>query len=222
MDDFSPLVLLIIAANLIFSFLGFRNRNLFERYAFHTGAVLHKRQWDRLFTSAFLHVDVMHLLFNMISFYSFGINIEQSLGFFILLVIYFGGMLAGDLLALYIQRNQPDYQAVGASGAVSAVIFASILFFPEGSIYIIPIPIPIPSFLFGFLFIAVSVWGIGRADRRIGHEAHLGGAAWGVAAAVFVHPMALIMHPIVAVFLIAPLAVFAWILIYRPELLKPR
>jgi membrane associated rhomboid family serine protease len=212
----------IIILNIIFTFFAFSNERFMDRYVFRVGSVLREKEWDRIIMSSFLHVDIMHLFFNMFSFYSFGGEIEREFGLLVLLPVYFGGMIAGDLLALFINRRNPNYQAVGASGAVSAIIFASILFFPGGSLYIIPIPIPIPSFLFGFIFIAISIWGIGRMNQRIGHEAHLGGAAWGVFSSVLISPSVLVLYPFISAVVILPLIGFAWILYKKPEWLRPR
>lgn len=197
----------IIAVTCIVSIMGFGNRRLVERCLFSVGAVIRNKELYRLITSQFIHAGWAHLLFNMISLYSFGAIVERYFGPLFLAALYFCGALCGDLVALAIKRKSPGYAAVGASGAVCAVIFASIFLLPGGSIYIIPIPVPIPSWVYALLFMAVSLYGIGKGDSMIGHEAHVGGALAGIAWAVVTNPSVMVRDYILLAALTVPVAV---------------
>jgi membrane associated rhomboid family serine protease len=178
----------IMGITVICSILGFGNRRLLEKNLFSVGAVLQNREVYRLLTSQFFHAGWGHLAFNMISLYSFGAVMERHFGPLFVAALYFCGALCGDLVALAIKRKNPAYAAIGASGAVCAVIFASIFLLPGGSIYIMPFPVPIPSWVYALIFMAVSLYGIGSGTSMIGHEAHVGGALAGIAWAVVSDP----------------------------------
>ncbi|HOP29485.1 MAG TPA: rhomboid family intramembrane serine protease [Spirochaetota bacterium] len=177
-----------IAVTAIVSFIAFQNRALFEQYLFSVEKILKKHEYHRTISSAFIHADLGHLIFNMFSFYAFATGIESVYGSPSVAIIFLGGAISGSLLSLLIHRNEPEYRAVGASGAVCGIIFASIFLLPGGSIIIFPLPLPIPAWLYAVLFILASIYGIGRNVGNIGHDAHLGGALAGVAAAYFIFP----------------------------------
>jgi len=177
-----------IALTVIVSFAAFYNSNLFEKYSFSVSAILQDREYHRVITSMFLHINWVHLLFNMFALYSFGAPIESRFGVKIMLVIILYSAVAGSLLALAVNRKKPGYKAVGASGAVCGVIFASIFLLPGGSVIVFPVPVPVPAWLYGVLFMVISLYGIGRGGSNIGHEAHLGGALAGIAWAVLYEP----------------------------------
>jgi len=211
------LVYIIIAANVIFSWMAFNNVALFEKYKFRIGDVLENKEYIRLISSGFLHVDMTHLIFNMIAFYSFGMMLGYHIPNTLLpissvqfLILYFGSLLAGDLLALFFNKNNYNYSAVGASGAVSGVVFASILFYPFGEITFIFFPFfGIPSWLFGILYLLYTVYGMNKSNDNIGHEAHLGGAVAGVVLALFFEPaLALANWWLTAALLIIPAIIF--------------
>lgn len=204
------LVYIIIAANVIFSWMAFNNVALFEKYKFRIGDVLENKEYIRLISSGFLHVDMTHLIFNMIAFYSFGLMMQYFVSPVQFIILYFGSLLAGDLLALFFNKNNYNYSAVGASGAVSGVVFASILFFPFGDITFIFLPfIKIPSWLFGILYLLYTVYGMNKSNDNIGHEAHLGGAVAGVVLALFFEPaLAITNWWLTAALLIIPAIIF--------------
>ncbi len=197
----------IIGATSIVSIMGFSNRRLVERCLFSVGAVIRNKELYRLFTSQFIHAGWGHLLFNMISLYSFGAIVERHFGSLFLAALYFCGALCGDLVALAIKRKNPGYAAVGASGAVCAVIFASIFLLPGGSVYVMLIPVPIPSWIYALIFMAVSLYGMGRESSMIGHEAHVGGALAGIAWAVVFDPSVLARDYILLAALTVPVVV---------------
>jgi membrane associated rhomboid family serine protease len=178
----------IIAMTSIASIIGFSNKQLFEKCLFSTRGILQDKEIYRFITSQFFHVGWAHLIFNMFSFYSFGLIMEQNFGHVLVVVIYLCSALVGDFVALVIKRKNFNYSAVGASGAVCGIIFASIFLLPGGSIYILPLPVPLPSWVYAILFMAISLYGIGRGASYIGHEAHIGGALAGIACAIVYRP----------------------------------
>ncbi len=212
----SLISLLLIVVNIGVSLIGFRNVQFFNRYAFSVDGIIRQRQYDRFITSIFLHVDYVHLFFNMFSFYSFAIYIEKFTGGLFLLLLFFGSALGGDFLALFIHRRHPRYRAAGASGAISGVIFASVLLFPEGRIMVFPVPIGLPTWLFAIIFVLISVYGIGKQTGNIGHEAHLGGALTGILITGLFFPAAVLSNILLTLLLILPVAIFLWIIVKNP------
>ena len=140
-----------------------------------------------MITSAFLHANFMHLLFNMFALYTFGSYLEsffiRNLGSFegslYFFLIYFISLIAGSLLTVLFHYKDPNYVAVGASGAVSGIVFSYIIFFPQSMLYVFFVPMP--AYLFAILWIGFSIYGMRRKLGNIGHEAHLGGALGGFA-----------------------------------------
>ena len=204
------ITLIIIAATAIMSIAAFNNRDLFNRYLFDPYLVVHKKQQYRIITHAFLHGGWAHLLVNMFVLWQFGGVVEKSFGalfggamgsiFYILL--YFGGIVFSALPTLKKESNNPYYRSIGASGAVSAVLFSYILIYPTSMLGFM-IVIPIPAIIFGVLYI----WYEKRmADQGmkdgVGHDAHYFGALYGVLVTIMFKP-SLVMnffHQIISVF----------------------
>lgn len=185
--EYLPIVLIILTV--ISSITGFSNAEFFDRYKFNVGAVLgNSKQWDRLISSAFLHGDWMHLIFNMMTLYFFSDVILYSLGIWQYLAIYFGSVIGGGLLALWVHRREYYYSAIGASGGVVGILFASIALYPTMPINIMFIPIGIPGWIFGIIYMGYTVYGMQTRQGNIGHDAHLGGAAMGLILAVIFAP----------------------------------
>lgn len=208
MDSSGVPVLIIIGANVLMSLAAFNNRVFLEKYIFHVWKIKSYREYIRLLSSGFLHANIGHLFFNMFALYSFSHAVEASLGVGVYLVIYLGSLLAGNLLALFIHRNHPHYRSLGASGAVSGIIFASILIYPNSSISFIFLPIAIPSWLFGIGFVLISIFGIRSQYGNIGHEAHLGGAVAGVILLILLKPHVALTHPLIAAAILLPSVTF--------------
>ncbi len=217
--DIGIFSLLLIILNLVISYRGFSNHVFFENYLFEIDKILVFKQYKRLISSGFLHVSWTHLAFNMLSLYAFSSVIEIELGGFKFLIIYFLSLIGGNLLALFIHRNHQDYSAVGASGAVSGIIFASIAIFPNMGIGFFLLPINIPSWLYAIVYIGYSIYGIKSSKDNIGHEAHLGGALLGVIVAIFMQPFILQENYVVISIILIPIFVFLYLIITKPHVL---
>lgn len=185
----APATYAFMLANIIASLYAFYGDEKFmDDFCFQVGAVTRDKQYHRLITSAFLHVDMMHLFFNMMTLYFFGPVVEATLGTDGLIVVYLGSIIASKVAAILNNRNNLSYSAVGASGAVSGVILSFCVFYPFEGIYLFGIPFGIPAILFGAGYMALSAQLMGNSGRVIGHEAHLGGAAGGIVLTILMRP----------------------------------
>lgn len=189
------LTLVIIAVTVLVSWRAFNDQRLLARLILWSPAVQRNRQYERLLTYGFIHADWTHLLFNMITLWSFGTQVERifsnwitPLGF----VLFYLSAVVISILPTYIKHHRdPLYRSLGASGGVSAVLFAFILFDPWSKLIIFPIPVPIPAFLFALLYVGYSIWMDRRGTGNVNHSAHLWGAAYGVLFTVLLQPAVL-------------------------------
>lgn len=211
--------LLIIAANVIVSNKGFKNIEFFSRYSFEVEKVTLYKQYDRIVTSGFLHVNWMHLIFNMLSLFLFSGSLAAILNPFSYLLVYFGSLICGNLFALLIHKKDRDYSSVGASGAVSGLIFAAIALSPGFSIGLFFIPIGIPAWIFGLAFVLYSIYGIRSRKTNVGHEAHLGSAITGLLIGILLDPSVLRYNLFPILVILIPSLIFLYIIIKRPHLL---
>lgn len=187
MQGSNPIVLLIIIANVLFSMKGFDDYSFLDKYKFQVGRVLGKEK-IRMLSSGFLHVDWMHLGFNMYALYMFGGFVASILGTISFLIIYFGSLLAGSLYTLHYHKNEPYYSAVGASGAVSGIVYSSILLFPDMQLLLF-FAIPIPGYVFAVGYLLYSIYGMKKQVGNIGHAAHLGGTIGGFVLTLLLNPI---------------------------------
>jgi len=179
---------LTIGLTCLVSWLGFRSRSFEEKYIFEPEAILAGKEYYRLLTSGFLHAGWWHLGVNMLSLYLLGSVVELYFGAGHFLLIYFGAIVGGNVLSVYVHRHH-EYRAYGASGGVCGIIFAYILLFPGASISQFLMPFAIPGWLYAIGFMAVSFIGMKANNRgNIGHDAHLGGAIVGLLIAAALHP----------------------------------
>ena len=210
---------LLILANVIISYQGFRDATFFGRYAFDVEKISLYKDYKRLVTSGFLHTGWLHLIFNMLALYFFSSSLEMKLGSFGFLLIYFASLTGGNLLALYIHRLDSGYSAVGASGAVCGIVFASIAISPGMEIGLFPLPIAFPAWLYGLAFVAYTIYSIHSRKNNTGHDAHLGGALTGMLVAIILRPSAVPQNYVVILLLAVPCFIFLYLLISRPHLL---
>ncbi len=204
--DISIYTLIIIAINALCSFKGFQDRSFFETYKFNIGGIKRGEQL-RILVSGFLHVDLQHLLFNMITLYFFADNVINSVGPLYFFLIYFGSLIFGNLLSYYFHKNESYYSAVGASGAVTGILYAAILLYPGMELYIYFIPIPIPSYIVGVGYMLYSIYGMKSRADNIGHDAHFGGAIGGYVLTLLIAPQVLESHLWMVIILAIPIVI---------------
>lgn len=187
MGNLHLVTIAIIAANVIISYKGFGDYNFFEKYKFQVGPI-QRGEKLRMFSSGFLHADTQHLLFNMLTLYFFADVVIQLLSPFYFLVIYLGSLFLGSALSFYFHRNEYHYSAVGASGAVTGILYSAILLQPGMELMIFFIPIPIPAYIFGIAYLLYTIYGMKSRIGNIGHDAHFGGAVGGFAITLILSP----------------------------------
>lgn len=178
--------LLIIAITTLVSILAWRDEKFFFRLVFHPYLIVNNKQWYRLFSYGLVHANWVHLIVNMFVLYSFGGIVESSYvylwenkGHLMYALLYVSALAISSVYDLKKYGGDYTYSAVGASGATSAVVFASIMLFPLQKIYIFFIPIGIPAIVFGVVFMIYSVYMSKRNADNIGHNAHFWGAVYG-------------------------------------------
>lgn len=196
----------IILANVIFSWKGFEDQFFFRKYEFHIGSIRSGEQ-IRMVSSGFLHADISHLAFNMLTLYFFAPYVYEYLGNFSFLLVYFASLIFGSLLTLLFHKNDYSYRAIGASGAVTGIVYSAILLEPRIMIYGF-----IPGYLFGIIYLLYSIYGMKSKSDNIGHTAHFGGAIGGYLFTLIKYPelfstntlnVILLAIPIVILFIMA-------------------
>ncbi|WBU88992.1 rhomboid family intramembrane serine protease [Cellulophaga omnivescoria] len=198
--------IVIIALNVIVTLKGLNDASFFERYKFSIGGI-RSGQKERMLTSGFLHVDISHIFFNMFTLYFFANVIITHMGAFNFVLIYVISLLAGSLLALFFHKDEPYYSAVGASGAVTGILYAAILLEPNMRLGIMFIPIPMPAYVFGIGYLLYSIYGMKKRIGNIGHTAHFGGAIGGYVTTLFFIPTLIFTDTLVVVLMAVPIIV---------------
>jgi membrane associated rhomboid family serine protease len=219
MSELGIVGIALIILNSIVSFKGLTDQSFLNAIKFEVDRILIYKEYKRLITSGFLHVSWTHLLFNMLSLLAFSGLLEHQIGSIGFLLVYLASLIGGNLLALAVHRFHGDYSAVGASGAVCGVIFASIALFPDLGIRFFILPFFIPSWLYGIGFVAYSIYGIKSKKDNIGHEAHLGGALIGMLIAILLRPQSLIENYLPILLIAVPTLLFIYLIATRPHLL---
>ena len=184
------LTYLLIGINVLVSFIGFSRmgRGGDSMFSFSPSEVAAGKNYQGMILSHFAHADGAHLLFNMVTLYSFGPVVEFSLGAMSMLLIYVSAGIASTLFVYYLHRADPGYRALGASDSVTGIIFAAIVLAPEMSVYFFLLPVPIPAPLFAVGYILLSTYFMRRGGGRISHEAHIAGAISGLLVAGLLAP----------------------------------
>lgn len=211
------ITLVLLVGTVLASAIAWRNPWLLDRAGFEVGRIRRNREWVRLFTSGFVHVDIWHLAFNMLTLWSFGPLIYRTLGPVHYVLLYTGSLLFGSLLSLYIHRNQPWYRAVGASGAISGLIMGATVLYPQLGLSIMFIPIYIPAWIFAVIFAALSILGMKIGLGNIGHDAHLGGAFLGAVYTLAITPELFRVNALYIVPMLILCLGFFFILLRNPD-----
>ncbi len=182
------LIFLLIIPICLVSYSGLKDVVFKEKYIFNTDEILINKEYFRLITSGFLHANWLHLAFNMLALSSFGSFIIIKYGLINFSLLFLGSLLGGSLLSLFIHRNHENYRALGASGAVSGIIFSTIVSEPFSKVSFLLLPAGFPAWGIGIAYIIISIYGIKKNNDNIGHDAHLGGAVFGIIGTLFINP----------------------------------
>lgn len=183
----APTILVLTVA---ISLLGmFQVPDIINKFLFRPYFFLRQRQYDTMVMSGFIHADMNHLLFNMITFYFFAFPMERYLGTGRFVLLYFFGLVISHTCTWWKERNNPGYASLGASGAISAVLFAYIVYFPTSMLYLF-FALPIPAIVFAVAYVWYSMWASKNARDNINHDAHLCGALGGLAFVAATDPRA--------------------------------
>lgn len=184
-----PVSAFILIATILTSLLVWQRQDLYRMFILHPYSAVRNRRYYTLFTSGLIHSDFSHLLFNMITFYFFALWVESYMGSIKFMILYLISLGASDISTVIRHRNDPEYFCLGASGAVTAVVFSSIIFNPLASIYVL-VPIPIPAILYGVLYVVYSYVSSRNERSHINHSAHLWGAVCGLLLTLILKPEA--------------------------------
>ncbi|MCR4031362.1 MULTISPECIES: rhomboid family intramembrane serine protease [Flavobacterium] len=195
----------IIVANAVISYKGFNDLYFFRKYEFHVGSIRSGEQ-IRMLSSGFLHVDMMHLIFNMLTLYFFAPVVLGWLGTFSFVLIYFGSLIFGNLLTMLFHKNDYSYRAVGASGAVTGVLYSAILLQPNMMLGVFFV-IPMPAYIFGIVYLLYSIYGMKAKNDNIGHTAHFGGAIGGYLITLIKQPSLLTDNTLMVILLAIPILI---------------
>ena len=205
----SPILSLIILTNIIFSYKGFRNKFFFDRYKFDI-LKLDSGDLVRMISSGFLHVDYNHLIINMLTLYFFADYVVYGVGWINFLIIYIVSLLLGNYFSYKFHRNQKNYTAVGASGAVSGIVYSSILIFPDMKLAFIFFPIPMPGYFFAVGYLIYTIYSMKRQNDNVGHTAHFGGSIAGILVTLIIAPELFVKSALTLIILITTIPIFSY------------
>jgi membrane associated rhomboid family serine protease len=217
MENSSTIGILIIIVTCLTSYKGLVDQQFFNKHLFQIDKICIDKEYSRMISSGFLHANWLHLGFNMMALYAFSASLEDDLGILNYTIIYFASLIGGSLLSLYIHKNHGNYSAIGASGAVCGVVFASIALYPD--VKIGTFGLFMPSWAYAVLFMSISIFGIKSQASNIGHDAHLGGALIGLLTAVALRPETFKENYWIILLIVLPTIAFIAFLIRRPELM---
>lgn len=201
----NTVLIAIIVVNVLISYKGFNDLSFFRKYEFHVGSIRSGEQ-IRMLSSGFLHADMTHLIFNMLTLWFFAPVVISYLGDFSFLLVYFGSLIFGSLLTMVFHKNDYGYRAVGASGAVTGVLYSAILLQPDMMLGIFFV-IPMPAYIFGILYLLYSIYGMKAKNDNIGHTAHFGGAVGGYLITLLKEPTLLVDHTLMVILLAIPIVI---------------
>lgn len=202
----STILITIIGVTILFSYKGFNDLVFFRKYEFHIGSIRAGEQ-IRMISSGFLHADWGHLFFNMFTLYFFAPVVISYFGSTSFFLVYMISLIFGSLLTLIMHKNEYSYRAIGASGAVTGILYSAILIYPSMDLYLFFIPIPIPAYLFGIGYLLYSIYGMKAKNDNIGHTAHFGGAIGGYLFTLIKDPAMLVNNTAMVVLLAIPIVI---------------
>lgn len=205
MDDLGLVTMIIIAVNVIVSLKGFSDESFFNKYKFRIGDIKRGAK-HQLFSSAFLHVNGTHLFVNMLTLYFFANVVTYHLGSLAFVGVYIAGLVLGNLLSYFFHKDEDDYTAVGASGAVMGVLYSAILLRPD-MVLLLFFVIPIPAYVFGIAYLLYTLYGMKRREGNIGHDAHFGGAMGGYILTLALAPQLIEEHLLMVILLAIPIVI---------------
>ncbi|OHD25827.1 MAG: rhomboid family intramembrane serine protease [Spirochaetes bacterium GWD1_27_9] len=185
----SPFALIIFVITIIISLyaLFFDNR-LLNSFILRPYYLFREKKYYTLITSGFIHADLNHLIFNMLTFFFFAFYLENYIGHWQFVILYFVSMIVSDLPSVFKNKDNEVYGSLGASGAISAVVFSFILYNPFSKIYIMFIPIGIPAILYAFCYLAYCIYASKKQYNNVNHSAHFWGAISGVVLTIILDP----------------------------------
>jgi membrane associated rhomboid family serine protease len=184
----TPVASIIFIFTLVTSIYAFNDGSLHGKFMLHPYSVYRKNNVYTLITSGLIHGSWMHLIFNMFTFYAFAFSLEATIGSVRFALVYFIGLILSDIPSVIKHKNDFHYHSLGASGAISAVLFSYILFYPLSTLMIFPLPIPIWAALFGILYLVYSYYMSTSSRDNINHDAHLFGAITGIIVTILFVP----------------------------------
>lgn len=185
----APVASCIFVITILTSLMAFKDGNLKYRFMLNPPRVFKEKDWKPLFTSGLIHSDWWHLIFNMLAFYFFAFFLEIAIGHWQFAILYILSLLAGSLPSLIRHKDDSGYYTLGASGAISGVVFAAIMINPDTKLGLLFLPIEFPGWLFALLFVGVSLFASMRGGGKINHDGHLFGAIGGVLSLLLLHPV---------------------------------
>jgi len=210
MSSLPSIVTAIIVSNVLLSFIGFKNQSFFKKYQFQMGKIKAGEQ-IRMWSSGFLHVDFNHLFINMLSLYFFAGYVVYSLGEMKFLALYLSSLYIGNYLSFLYHNQQNEYTAVGASGAVSGIVYSAVLLYPDMKMLLIFFPITLPGYIMASIYLIYTIYGMRKQGDNIGHTAHFGGALAGLIATIAFAPSVLISSKFTLLILASTLIIAAFI-----------
>lgn len=181
--------IIFITTILISLYALYIKKSIIQKFSLHPYSLnLKKERYYTIITSGFIHAHIPHLIFNMMAFYFFAFNLESTIGFIHFFILYFLSLVTSDIHSIIKHKENPYYYSLGASGAISAIVFSYILFFPFSKIFIMPIPFGIPAPIFGVLYLGFCYYASTKNDSHINHDAHFWGAITGLVYTIVFFP----------------------------------